>query len=115
MVGEVLYRGDFLFKGYLNKKLNGGIFNNNYFLIRSMKKSKENVRLYVSPQCRIVRVDSMQFFCVSVLPDSSSSTSPSSTEYYSGGGWYDVGTIRIGDASTVAPAKQNVFCDDGED
>ena len=31
MVGEVLYRGDFLFKGYLNKKLNGGIFNNNYF------------------------------------------------------------------------------------
>lgn len=31
MVGEVLYKGDFLFKGYLNKKLNGGIFNNNYF------------------------------------------------------------------------------------
>lgn len=31
MVGEVLYRGDFLFKGYLNKRLNGGIFNNNYF------------------------------------------------------------------------------------
>lgn len=91
------------------------IFNNNYFLIRSMKKSKENVRLYVSPQCRIVRVDSMQFFCVSVLPDSSSSTSPSSTEFYSGGGTYDVGTIRIGDASTVAPAKQNVFCGDGED
>lgn len=80
-----------------------------------MKKSKENVRFYVSPQCRVVRVDSAQFFCVSVLPDSSSSTSPSSTEFYSGGGTYEVGTIRIGDASTVAPAKQNTFWDDGED
>ena len=71
---------------------------------------------YIRPECEIIETNTEKFICVSVRPDASSSSAPyTGNPMYDEKGEYDVGTILIGDPSTVAPAKQSGWFEEEED
>lgn len=81
-----------------------------------MSKTNKRNEHYVRPECKVLQVDTVQLICASVIPNASGSTSPSSwSPQYDDKGTHEVGTVTIGDASTVAPAKSNLNWDNEED
>ena len=67
---------------------------------------------YLKPECHVVEAATEQFVCVSVRPNSGASTTQTN---YDDKGEHDVGTIYLGDPSTIAPAKQGWFEEEEED
>ena len=81
----------------------------NYFTI--MRKKEFKKQPYVSPLCKVLKLESESFICVSVRPNAGGSyTDPN----YDNKGEHDAGTIFFGDKSTVAPAKQGDIWDEEE-
>ena len=74
-----------------------------------MKQKKECKKLYVAPECNTIQVEAMQFICASVTPDAIASQHQCN---YDDKGVHEVGSIILGDETTVAPAKENYFEED---
>lgn len=74
-----------------------------------MKQKKECKKLYVAPEYNTIQVEAMQFICASVTPNASASQHQWG---YDDKGVHEVGSIILGDETTVAPAKKNYFEED---
>ncbi len=72
-----------------------------------MKREQQNKLPYMSPQCDIVKIENIDFLCVSVRTDVRNNTSPSG---YENRGEHNVGTIRVGRKN--APARGMMFFED---
>jgi len=72
-----------------------------------MKREQQNKLPYTSPLCNVVKMEHIDFLCVSVRTDVRNNTSPSG---YENRGEHNVGTIRIG--HRPAPAKGSSFLED---
>ena len=76
-----------------------------------MNRNQLESRAYVKPECRIVLAETETFVCASLTPHASASTEAGwESETYHGGG-----TIWVGSASEIAPAKGNIFDEDEEE
>jgi len=85
--------------------------NSTLYLSKNVKKTMNRKESYVKPECNVVQLTMEQLICVvSVRPDASFSSS----SLYDDKGEHDVGTILIGDPSTVAPAKQGGLWEEDE-
>ena len=74
-----------------------------------MTERKENsvssgLKGYVSPMCDVTEVMNEGVICVSVGLDAAGSSTQTN---WDNKGEHDVGTVMIGDGSSVAPAKKN--------
>ena len=65
-----------------------------------MKREQQNKLPYTSPQCDTVKIENIDFLCVSTSPDKGDSTTPSG---YQNKGEHSVGSITFGDDQP--PAK----------
>lgn len=70
-----------------------------------MRKKKD----YERPECNIHEMETETFICASVTPDASVSQHQWG---YDDKGVHEVGSILLGDETTVAPAKRNYFEED---
>ena len=77
-----------------------------------MRKQVESLMAYLKPECHVAEAATERFICVSVRPNSGASTTQTN---YDDKGEHDVGTIYLGDPSTIAPAKQGWFEEEEED
>ena len=76
-----------------------------------MKQKQLEKWAYVKPECRIVPTETETFVCASLTPHASASTEAGwESETCHGGG-----TIWVGSASEIAPAKGNIFDEDEEE
>lgn len=70
-----------------------------------MRKKKD----YERPECNVHEMETETFICASVTPD----TGASQHQWgYDDKGVHEVGSIILGDETTVAPAKRNYFEED---
>ncbi|MFC2490530.1 MAG: hypothetical protein ACFNVK_10695 [Prevotella sp.] len=69
-----------------------------------MKREQQNKLPYTSPQCDTVKIENIDFLCVSTSPDKGDSTTPSG---YQNKGEHSVGSITFG--NSPAPAKQGML------
>ena len=65
-----------------------------------MKREQQNKLPYTSPQCDTVKIENIDFLCVSTSPDKGDSTTPSG---YQNKGEHSEGSNTFGDDQ--APAK----------
>ena len=76
-----------------------------------MKQNQLERWAYMKPECRIVLTEIETFVCASLTPHASASTEAGWESETSHGG----GTIWVGSASEIAPAKGNIFDEDEEE
>ena len=72
-----------------------------------MKREQQNKLPYMSPQCDIVKIENIDFLCVSVGPETEDSTTPSG---YQNKGEHTVGSITFD--GSPAPAKGDMLFED---
>ncbi len=72
-----------------------------------MKREQQNKLPYMSPQCDMVKIENIDFLCVSVGPETEDSTTPSG---YQNKGEHTVGSITFD--GSPAPAKGDMLFED---
>ena len=70
---------------------------------------KQEKKDYERPECIVHEMETETFICASVTPDASASQHDWG---YDNKGVHEVGTIILGDETTVTPAKRNYFEED---
>jgi len=72
-----------------------------------MKREQQNKLPYMAPQCDMVKIENIDFLCVSAGLETEDSTTPSG---YQNKGEHTVGSITFGDSP--APAKGDMLFED---
>ena len=77
-----------------------------------MKRNQVKKQVYMTPQCTIIQTENESFICVSVRTHTTGSNTQGN---FDNKGTYDMGTIYVGDPSTMAPSKGGWFEVNGEE